>query len=69
MSKRTSASSSPADLAWFKSSYSGGEGGECVEVATSGGTVLVRDSKDVTLPHLSVSHTGWADFVRYAVEG
>ncbi|WP_404957638.1 DUF397 domain-containing protein [Streptomyces sp. 147326] len=21
------------DLAWFKSSYSGGEGGECVEVA------------------------------------
>ncbi|MFJ4779880.1 DUF397 domain-containing protein [Streptomyces sp. NPDC088762] len=22
-----------ADLAWFKSSYSGGEGGECLEVA------------------------------------
>ncbi|MFF5975626.1 DUF397 domain-containing protein [Streptomyces sp. NPDC012769] len=24
---------STADLAWFKSSYSGGEGGECLEVA------------------------------------
>ncbi|MEU7034755.1 DUF397 domain-containing protein [Streptomyces sp. NPDC046237] len=24
---------STADLVWFKSSYSGGEGGECIEVA------------------------------------
>ncbi|WP_318212368.1 MULTISPECIES: DUF397 domain-containing protein [unclassified Streptomyces] len=24
---------STADLAWFKSSYSGGEGGNCIEVA------------------------------------
>ncbi|MFF9146856.1 DUF397 domain-containing protein [Streptomyces sp. NPDC014861] len=24
---------STADLAWFKSSYSGGSGGECIEVA------------------------------------
>ncbi|MQY15520.1 hypothetical protein SRB5_57020 [Streptomyces sp. RB5] len=33
-------------LTWFKSSYSGGEGGECVEVAFDGADrVRVRDSK------------------------
>jgi hypothetical protein len=32
---------------WRKSSYSGGQGGECVEVGAAGdGTVLVRDTKD-----------------------
>ncbi|MFH8445625.1 DUF397 domain-containing protein [Streptomyces sp. NPDC018026] len=30
---------------WFKSSYSGGEGNECVEVASGGSWVGVRDSK------------------------
>ncbi|KAF2779555.1 DUF397 domain-containing protein [Streptomyces sp. OM5714] len=30
---------------WFKSSYSGGEGNECVEVADRGSWVGVRDSK------------------------
>ncbi|MER7051656.1 MULTISPECIES: DUF397 domain-containing protein [unclassified Streptomyces] len=30
---------------WFKSSYSGGEGNECVEVADRGPWVSVRDSK------------------------
>ncbi|NKQ29297.1 DUF397 domain-containing protein, partial [Streptomyces galbus] len=38
-----------AALQWFKSSYSGSEGGECVEVARSPQTVHVRDSK--TAPH------------------
>lgn len=52
-------------LNWFKSTYSAGDGGECVEVATSEQAVSVRDSKDVTRPHLSVSHPGWARFVRY----
>ncbi|MDQ0939618.1 DUF397 domain-containing protein [Streptomyces sp. V1I1] len=54
-----------ADLSWFKSSYSSNEGGECVEVAASEQAVSVRDSNDVTRPHLSVSHPGWARFVRY----
>jgi hypothetical protein len=31
-------------LTWRKSTYSGGNGGQCVEVAASG-RVLVRDSK------------------------
>jgi hypothetical protein len=31
---------------WRKSSYSGGQGGNCVEVAGHGGMILVRDTKD-----------------------
>jgi hypothetical protein len=32
--------------AWRKSSYSGGNGGACVEVAAHHGMILVRDTKD-----------------------
>jgi hypothetical protein len=32
--------------AWRKSSYSGGNGGACVEVAGHGGMILVRDTKN-----------------------
>ncbi|MCZ0979898.1 DUF397 domain-containing protein [Streptomyces diastatochromogenes] len=53
-------------LAWFKSSYSGAEGGDCIEVATGVGTVHVRDSKDVTRPALRLSHEAWAGFVGLA---
>ncbi|MFC7929384.1 DUF397 domain-containing protein [Streptomyces cinereoruber] len=53
-------------LAWFKSSHSGGEGGQCIEVATGAGAVHVRDSKDVARPALRVSHDAWAGFVGLA---
>ncbi|MER5358116.1 DUF397 domain-containing protein [Streptomyces sp. NPDC002785] len=53
-------------LNWFKSTYSAGDGGECVEVATSDQAILVRDSKDTSLPHLTLTRTGWTQFVRYA---
>ncbi|WP_381553334.1 DUF397 domain-containing protein [Streptomyces eurythermus] len=33
-------------LQWFKSTYSGSEGGACLEVAVSPGTVHIRDSKE-----------------------
>ncbi|MFF8816286.1 DUF397 domain-containing protein [Streptomyces pactum] len=52
-------------LVWFKSSYSGDEGGECVEVAVSPGTVHVRDSKDRTGPQLTFSAAEWSAFVSY----
>jgi len=52
-------------LTWFKSSYSGSGGGNCVEVATPPGTVHVRDSKDAQGPTLTFSATGWAAFVSY----
>ncbi|WOX21229.1 DUF397 domain-containing protein [Streptomyces solicathayae] len=54
------------ETAWFKSSYSTGSGGECIEVATSTDTVLVRDSKDRTGPFLSIGPEGWAAFVGFA---
>ena len=31
---------------WRTSSYSGGNGGACVEVAAHGGMILVRDTKN-----------------------
>ncbi|SFY01625.1 DUF397 domain-containing protein [Streptomyces atratus] len=57
------------ELAWYKSSYSGAEGGECVEVAARPGTVHVRDSKDTAGPTLSVASGGWAAFVEFAAHG
>jgi hypothetical protein len=57
------------DLSWFKSSYSAGNGGECVEVAGRPGTVHVRDSKDKQRPKLSVAPESWAAFVAFAARG
>ncbi|MFD8008937.1 DUF397 domain-containing protein [Streptomyces sp. NPDC058955] len=51
------------DLNWFKSSYSSGQGGECVEVAAGVHLVHVRDSKDIAVPSLSVSPAAWAAFL------
>lgn len=51
------------NLRWVKSSYSGGSGTECVEVATVVGDVSVRDSK---LPHrarIDIGASAWEDFV------
>ncbi|MGW5649771.1 DUF397 domain-containing protein [Streptomyces humi] len=49
---------------WFKSSYSGGDQGECIEVARGHAVVPVRDSKaGSTGPALVFSAAGWASFV------
>ncbi|WP_433857055.1 DUF397 domain-containing protein [Streptomyces kronopolitis] len=53
---------------WAKSSYSSDEGGECVEVATTPGTVLIRDSKNPDGPRLTLAPTTWAAFLPYAAE-
>ncbi|SMF62202.1 DUF397 domain-containing protein [Streptomyces sp. Amel2xC10] len=59
-----------SELAWFKSSYSDGTNGEsCVEIATSLGTVHVRDSKyREASPRLALAPDAWTDFVAYASE-
>ncbi|MFI8082765.1 DUF397 domain-containing protein [Kitasatospora sp. NPDC086009] len=57
-----------ANLTWTKSSYSGTEGGNCVEVASSSLTVHVRDSKDKAGPQLSFSPAAWAAFLAFAAE-
>ncbi|MGN9761416.1 DUF397 domain-containing protein [Streptomyces sp. SD31] len=54
---------STAALAWFKSSYSSSEGGNCVEVATHTSAVHVRDSKAPDGPVLTVSPTTWSAFL------
>ncbi|MET9099140.1 MULTISPECIES: DUF397 domain-containing protein [Streptomyces] len=60
---------STTELAWFKSSYSGTQGDDCVEVAVGEQGVHVRDSKDVTRPHLAVGRDGWARFVGFTARG
>ncbi|WP_340561810.1 DUF397 domain-containing protein [Streptomyces sp. GSL17-111] len=61
-------SSGSTELAWFKSSYSGSQGDDCVEVAIAEQAVHVRDSKDTTLPAFTVGSEGWSRFVRFASE-
>jgi hypothetical protein len=56
----------PTHLAWFKSSYSGNEGGACLEVAATSGAVHVRDSKDPARAQLAFRRREWEAFVRFA---
>ena len=49
------------DSIWRKSSYSGSNGGECVEVATAG-AVLVRDTADRSGPVLRFTAEAWRAF-------
>ncbi|MEU8507511.1 DUF397 domain-containing protein [Streptomyces brevispora] len=53
------------ELHWFKSSYSGDQGGDCIEVATGPHAIRIRDSKDLTVPSLSVSPAAWSAFLKY----
>ncbi|WEV27600.1 DUF397 domain-containing protein [Streptomyces sp. 71268] len=49
---------------WRKSSYSGDNGGNCVEVAPGfPGVVPVRDSKDPGGPALAFDASAWSAFV------
>ncbi|MYU25029.1 DUF397 domain-containing protein [Streptomyces sp. SID8352] len=59
-------SSAASGLNWFKSSYSGTEGGECVEVADGSTAVHIRDSKAAAGPVVTVSRDAWAGFVGLA---
>jgi hypothetical protein len=52
-----------ADLRWFKSSRSSGQGGNCVEVAKASDTWYVRDSKNPTGGMLSVAPEAWRAFL------
>nr|WSY55715.1 DUF397 domain-containing protein [Streptomyces sp. NBC_00886] len=53
-------------LEWFKSSYSTSEGPDCVEVATSPGTVHVRDSKIEEGARLAFADGSWSAFAAFA---
>jgi hypothetical protein len=53
-----------ANAAWRKSSHSGSNGGNCVEVARNlPGTIAVRDSKHPHGPALLITPAQWQTFV------
>ncbi len=49
-------------VTWRKSTYSGGNGGNCVEVGQTAGLVLVRDTKDRAGAVLAVGADAWRRF-------
>ena len=52
------------EATWRKSSYSGGSGGNCLEVAVGNSAVTpVRDSKTPEGPTLRFPATAWSAFV------
>ncbi|WP_406184613.1 DUF397 domain-containing protein [Streptomyces albidoflavus] len=60
----------PHPVFWVKSSYSQGNGGECLEWAPDHaaltGEVLVRDSKTPHAPHLTLTPESFAGLVSLA---
>ncbi|MFI5689860.1 DUF397 domain-containing protein [Streptomyces sp. NPDC051636] len=65
MIRKPSKEDGPA-LGWIKSSYSTPDGPDCVEVAPTPDTILVRDSKNPHGPRLTLAPTAWATFLPYA---
>jgi hypothetical protein len=56
--------------AWFKSSYSDNQGGECVEAARlTGGSMAVRDSEGTEGPALTFPSEAWRAFASAARRG
>jgi hypothetical protein len=52
---------------WRKSTYSGSNGGDCVEVADNlTEVVAVRDSKDQAGPVLTFSISAWVSFADWS---
>jgi hypothetical protein len=54
-----------SDSRWRKSSFSGGGGEDCVEVASFATTrmIALRDSKNPTGPRLHLSQAQWSKFI------
>ncbi len=47
---------------WRTSSYSGAQGGQCVELASGGGAILVRDTTDRDGETLAFTAAAWQAF-------
>jgi Domain of unknown function (DUF397) len=52
-----------SDLIWVRSSYSGSQGGNCVEVAMAPTGIAVRDSKYPNGPVLRFTAEEWKAFI------
>jgi len=58
------------NAAWYKSSHSGSNGGQCVEVARNlPSIVAVRDSKDPAGHSLTFTPAQWEGFINGARDG
>ncbi|MFI9752737.1 DUF397 domain-containing protein [Streptomyces collinus] len=58
----------PTPLRWIKSSYSGNDGPDCVEVAISPAhapTINIRDSKNKDGARLSFTGSAWSEFLEF----
>jgi Domain of unknown function (DUF397) len=55
--------------AWRKSTYSGGASGNCTEIATVTGAVLIRDSKNPDGLRLAFGRDAWARFAEKIKQG
>ncbi|WP_084401624.1 DUF397 domain-containing protein [Lentzea albidocapillata] len=51
-----------SEFRWIRSSYSNATGGDCLECASNGATVWIRDSKDVGR-RLEVPFVSWLVFL------
>lgn len=58
----------PSTHQWFKSSYSGGSGTECVECALFDSGILVRDSKREPGPVVTLGNGAWRAFLSGVLE-
>jgi hypothetical protein len=67
-SERTVADSSTLSQ-WYRSSYSGGDQGECLEVARGYHVVPVRESKTAHGPAMVASTASWSAFVEAVGSG
>ncbi|MFC9060877.1 DUF397 domain-containing protein [Streptomyces sp. NPDC057074] len=56
--------STPDTATWHKSSYSAGDGGDCLEIAVGNPTATpVRDSKNPDGPTLRFQAAAWSAFI------
>ncbi|KUO02516.1 DUF397 domain-containing protein [Streptomyces caeruleatus] len=69
VSSEHTASDSSAFTGWYKSSYSAGNQGECLEVARGHATIPVRDSKSAPGPAVLFSTDGWRSFIGAVKQG
>ncbi|MFE9703437.1 DUF397 domain-containing protein [Streptomyces sp. NPDC005930] len=56
----------PTEIQWRKASYSGDQGGNCLEVAELPSAVAVRDSKDPSGFVLALAPAAFATFLDWA---
>jgi len=53
---------STSQRAWRTSSYTGANGGNCVEVGHAGHLITIRDTKNRTGPGLAFTAEAWQQF-------